>query len=111
MKNANLINFVRKHPNPDEKSPFVKLHEGKVVKKTSLCWLLRNDCKKLSSDRIRRVMALKENDYVNNKRNCIRNQVKIKCSIYQYKPPKKSILKKCRLKSFAKYTNISNEEK
>lgn len=111
LKNANLINFVRKHPNPDEKSPFVKLHEGKVVKKTSLCWLLRNDCKKLSSDRIRRVMALKENDYVNNKRNCIRNQVKIKCSIYQYKPPKKSILKKCSLKSFAKYTNISNEEK
>lgn len=111
LKNANLINFVRKHPNPDEKSPFVKLHEGKVVKKTSLCWLLRNDYKKLSSDRIRRVMASKENDYVNNKRNDIRNQVKIKCSIYQYKPPKKTILKKCNLKSFAKYTNISNGKK
>lgn len=57
LENVSLKNFVEKHPNPDERSPFVKLHYKKVVKKTSLCWLLRNDCQKLSSDRTRRVMA------------------------------------------------------
>lgn len=106
LKNANLINFVQKHPNPDDESPFVKLHEGKVVKKTSLCWFLKSDCKKLSSDRIRRVMALKENDYVNNKRNYIRNQAKIKYTINQYKTMKKTILKKYNFRSYGKYPNI-----
>lgn len=96
LKNANLINFVQKHPNPDEDSPFVKLHEEKVVKKTSLCWFLRDDCKKLSADRIRRVMTLTED--ANKKQNDIQNQAKIKCSIYQYKPMKKTILKKCNFK-------------
>lgn len=96
LKNANLINFVRKHPNPEENSPFVKLHEAKVVKKTSFCWFLRNDYTKLSSDRIRRVMALKEGEDQNEKEKDIQKRVKIKCPIYQYKPKKKTISKKAR---------------
>lgn len=93
LKNVDLINFVEKHPNPDEKSPFVKLHDEKVVKKTSLCWLLRNDYNKLSSDRIRRVMALEEHDVKAKQQNDVQKQVKIKCSIYQYKPMKQQKMK------------------
>lgn len=94
LKNANLINFVKKHPNPDEKSPFVKLHDSKVVKKTSLCWLFRNDYSKLSSDRVRRVMALEENNNVNLQQKNVQKQPKIKFSICQYKQMKTRILRK-----------------
>lgn len=97
LKNANLINFIRKHPNPDDESPFVKLHEQKVVKKMSLVWLLRSDYKKLSSDRIRRVMAEKQN-HTNKKQNDVQSKVNIKCSIYSYKPMKKKIEKPIKTK-------------
>lgn len=48
----------------DEKSPFVVVVDGKgnekVVRKSSVCWLLSMDKHKLSSDRLVRVM---EKDY------------------------------------------------
>lgn len=43
----------------DETSPYVAIvqHSGvrAIIKKTSLCWLLRGDCEKVSSDRLLRV--------------------------------------------------------
>lgn len=43
----------------DEKSPFVVVVDGKgnekIVRKSSLCWLLSKDKHKLSSDRLVRV--------------------------------------------------------
>lgn len=48
LKNVNLINYIDNHPNPDESSPFVQLNDKKVVRKTSLCWYLRNDYQKKS---------------------------------------------------------------
>lgn len=80
LRKVNLINYAGKHPEPDEKSPFVKLDVNKVVKKSSLCWFLRNDYQKISSDRNRRVMTLTENEYVNKKQ-----KLTIKCPIYGYK--------------------------
>lgn len=48
----------------DEKSPFVAVVDDtgneKIVRKSSLCWLLSKDKHKLSSDRLVRVM---EKDY------------------------------------------------
>lgn len=80
LRKVNLINYAGKHPEPDEKNAFVKLDVNKVVKKSSLCWFLRNDYQKISSDRNRRVMALTENEYVNKK-----PKLRIKCPVYRYK--------------------------
>lgn len=48
----------------DEKSGFVEVFSSPdkriVVKKTSLCWLLRSDSAKLSSDRLERVKGSKK---------------------------------------------------
>lgn len=45
----------------DEASPYTEIFRGKgkrlVVKKTSLCWLMRRDWQKISADRLRRVQA------------------------------------------------------
>lgn len=65
LKNVHLVNYFDKHPDPHEASPFVKIDVNKVVRKEALCWLLRNDYQKLSSDRNRRVMTLTENERVN----------------------------------------------
>lgn len=64
LKNVQLTNYIDSHPNPAETSPFVQLNAKKVVKKTSLCWYLRNVYQKISADRNKRVMALTENDYL-----------------------------------------------
>lgn len=61
FKKINLQNFAAKFIGIDipEKSQYVRIdHENSndlVLKKTSLCWLLRPDYKKLSSDRVVRV--------------------------------------------------------
>lgn len=61
LKNIQLKDYTGKykHKNIGEKSPYVEMHNaaGKriLVKKTSLCWLLREESQKLSSDRIQRV--------------------------------------------------------
>lgn len=42
----------------DQTSPYVEIpneFDRRIVKKTSLCWLLRSDCRRLSSDRLVRV--------------------------------------------------------
>lgn len=62
LKNIQLKNYEGKiNPNAvDGTGPYVsiKCSNGKIiaVKKTSLCWLLVVECKKLSSDRLLRVM-------------------------------------------------------
>lgn len=60
-------------------SPYVEILDdyGKqtITRKTSLCWLLRNDCQKLSSDRMVRVRAEKSS--------------RVKCSLTDIKPKKK----------------------
>lgn len=92
LKNVNLINYAAQHPAPDKKSPFVRLAINKVVKKSSLCWFLRNDYLKQSSDRNQRSMALKENEYANKNQTNVGKNVTFKCPTYQYKS--KSRLKK-----------------
>lgn len=62
LKNIQLKNYASKvdRENISETSPYVEVecHGNKnvVVKKTSLCWLLGTEHKKLSNDRLRRVM-------------------------------------------------------
>lgn len=65
LRSVSLKNFASKHENQtiDEKSPKIEVNNGQrqiIVKKTSLCWLLRKDPGKLSSDRLERVKNLKE---------------------------------------------------
>lgn len=61
LKNIQLKDYTGKykHKNIGERSPYVEMYNaaGKriVVKKTSLCWLLREESQKLSSDRLERV--------------------------------------------------------
>lgn len=61
LKNIELKDYTGKykHKNIGEKSPYVEMRNaaGKriLVKKTSLCWLLREESQKLSSDRLERV--------------------------------------------------------
>lgn len=95
FKNIDLKNYVDKHPNPDERSPFVKLHNSKVVKKISLCWFLRNDYLKLSTDRNRRVMELTENVRIKKIQANLQKKQNISCPIYKYKSKKKT----CKLRS------------
>lgn len=55
---SKLRNFADKLDEIDETGPYVQLPNQsvrRIVKKTSLCWLLRSDCRRLSSDRLIRV--------------------------------------------------------
>lgn len=61
LSNIKLKDFTGKLKDTDidSISPYVEIMnnygERTIVKKTSLCWLLREDCRKLSSDRLLRV--------------------------------------------------------
>lgn len=60
LKNIQLKDFSNRRNNViDEKSPYAEIQNrtGKmiVVKKTSLCWLLRRESQRVSSDRLERV--------------------------------------------------------
>lgn len=63
LKSVQLKNFASKFVKQavDERSPYVEVTrslKGRVIlKKTSLCWLLREESTKLSSDRLQRVKA------------------------------------------------------
>lgn len=63
FKNIQLKDYTGKLKTAvlDEKSPYTEIHNSTgrtiIVRKSSLCWLLRKDRRKLSSDRIRRVMG------------------------------------------------------
>lgn len=66
LRGINLKNFPEK-TDIDESSPFIELFSGKyknrvVVKKSSLCWLLRKDWRRVSSDRLRRVQCSSQNN-------------------------------------------------
>lgn len=68
FEHINLKNFAEKFNDNDidENSGFVEvfinIHKRIIVKKTSLCWLLRNDYAKLSSDRLERVKENNRNE-------------------------------------------------
>lgn len=94
LSNIKLKNYIDKHPNPCEMSSFVAINTKKVVKKSWLCWFLRNDYQKISSDRNRRVMALTEDEYINKKHGKVK--IPFNRKIYQYKPTNKP-------KSFGKF--------
>lgn len=61
LDNIQLKNYTGKlkHSVIDETSPYVKLMNDNgfkiIVKKASFSWLISNDCRKLSSDRLHRV--------------------------------------------------------
>lgn len=61
LKNVQLKDYTGKYKHKiiNEKSPYVEMNnaagKGILVRKTSLCWLLREDSQKLSSDRLERV--------------------------------------------------------
>lgn len=60
LRNIQLKDYTDKLKDTiNETSPYVEVMddygETTIVKKTSLCWLLQNDCPKLSSDRLLRV--------------------------------------------------------
>lgn len=63
LKNIKLKNFagvLKQKQIDDETGPYAKIINGDktiVVKKTSLCWLLRTEGQKLSSDRLQRVQC------------------------------------------------------
>lgn len=67
LKNICLKNFATKFVNEpvDDRSTYVEIPSSNarrmIVKKTSLCWLLRDDQTKLSSDRLQ--MRTRRNAY------------------------------------------------
>lgn len=68
LSNITLKNFADKFGNKNiaENSPYTEVFGSKIrriiVKKTSLCWLLREESQKLSTDRLRRVQtSVREN--------------------------------------------------
>lgn len=67
FKNIQLKNYASKVNSDDisETSPYVEVecfgNRRVIVKKTSICWLLGNEHKKLSNDRLRRVMHTTHN--------------------------------------------------
>lgn len=82
-RNIQLKDYSGKFNNieVEEKSPYAVLYSasGKriVVRKTSLCWLMANDSRKLSSDRLLRVQNPKKKHVANNK---YVNTVKYPCN-------------------------------
>lgn len=90
LKNITLKNYAEKKSNPiTETSPYVELCYGCkriVVKKTSLCWLLRPDGgPKLSNDRLLRVRAVvdskKNKQQSNSKRKYTVNAKEVKFTL------------------------------
>lgn len=71
FKNIALKNYARQKCEPiRDTSPYIEFifHTKRiVVKKTSFCWLLRNDVKKMSNDRLLRVRTHSDARNINNK--------------------------------------------
>lgn len=81
-----LKNFSEKFVNKEinETSPYVEIFRDKkriIVKKSSLCWLLRKEAQKLSCDRLLRVRSI-----YNPEKNCTRAKQAIKTSKSLYNP-------------------------
>lgn len=89
-----LKNFAAKKNSIDKISSFVELEfndkaKRVVVKKSSFVWLLRKDCQRISSDRLRRVQAANENsDAVRT----YRPKRAKKCLLYRYKRPTRKVI-------------------
>lgn len=78
----------------DETSPYIEFGFGtkrKVIKKMSMCWLLQNDIKKLSNDRLRRVRADSDNANANSKLQTNKN-----CTVSKNKCVKFTVKRKCK---------------
>lgn len=89
-----LQNFATKKNSIDKTSPFVELNfndktKRVVVKKSSFVWLLRKDCQRISSDRLRRVQAANENSGAARTYSSKRAK---KCLMYPYKKPARKVL-------------------
>lgn len=75
FNNIKLKDYAGKLRNMDidAASPYVEIlsddGERTIVKKMSVCWLLRKDCRKLSSDRLIRVQHPKQRSLIPNKYN------------------------------------------
>lgn len=71
FKNIALTNYAEKTITPiTETSPYTELifdSKRVVVKKTSFCWLLRDDVTKMSNDRLLRVRTIADIKKINNK--------------------------------------------
>lgn len=88
LKSICLKNFPTK-TEIDENSPFVELHfknqtHRTVVKKTSLCWLLRKDWQKISNDRLRRVQHSNKIIKISAQRKSRLKLKKRKCLLYPF---------------------------
>lgn len=63
LRNISLTNHADKfeNQNVEENSPYVEVYRNSIkrviVKKTSFCWMLRNEYSKISSDRLERVKS------------------------------------------------------
>lgn len=89
-----LKNFAAKKNSIDETSPFVELEfndktKRVVVKKSSFVWLLRKDCQRISSDRLRRVQSANENS---DTARTYRPKRTKKCLMYPYKNPRRKVM-------------------
>lgn len=88
-----LTDYAVKKAGPiDESSPYIEIGFGsrrKVIKKMSLCWLLQNDIKKLSNDRLRRVQDT-------DTKAKSKLQRKEKCSVSKNKCAKFTVGRKCK---------------
>lgn len=75
----------------EENSPFVELYfenqlHRTVVKKTSLCWLLRKDWQRVSNDRLRRVQCSNKIVKITSKcKSKLNSRKRRKCLMYPYK--------------------------
>lgn len=92
-RNIQLKDYSGKLKNIDERSPYVLLDSVKekkvIVRKTSLCWLLRHESRKLSSDRLVRVRSDTKKNPNKNKHAMPIYKYSIQCK----KPKTKSIKK------------------
>ena len=78
----------------DATSPYIELlrYDGSrsIIKKMSLCWLLRQDCQKLSSDRLLRVRHTTRKQRLQNDRNLKQKLKKSKAEERHNKKPLRS---------------------
>lgn len=99
LKNIQLKNYESRLEGQcvDEKSSYVEACRSKgrriIVRKTSLCWLLREEGFKLSSDRLQRVKAPVEQNRMSKTKKCKNKNVRKKVLLYNTNKKFKNIFK------------------
>lgn len=65
LRGTSLKNYAKDFDGKEivDTSIYVEIYPGFVVKKSSLCWLLRKDCSRISSDRLIRVRSTQKKSY------------------------------------------------